>query len=89
MTFLIPLLSLARRMSRNCSRSLSSADEYPHDPSPRTASPASLRDHFSLFADNVGDFIRNLRIIRTYRLILKSNMYPRLKVRFLRMTWDF
>ena len=34
-------------------------------------------------------FIRNLRIIRTYRLILKSNMFPRLKVRFLRMTWDF
>ena len=34
-------------------------------------------------------FIRNLRIIRTYRLILKSNMFPRFKVRFLRMTWDF
>ena len=30
-------------------------------------------------------FIPNLRIIRTYRLILKSNMFPRLKVRFLRM----
>ena len=27
-------------------------------------------------------FIRNLRIIRTYRLILKPNMFPRLKVRF-------
>ena len=27
-------------MSRNCSRSLSSADEYPHDPSPRTECPA-------------------------------------------------
>ena len=33
--------------------------------------------------------IRNLRIIRTYHLILKSNMFPRLKVRFLQMTWDF
>ena len=28
-------------MSRNCSRSLSSADEYPHDPSPRTECPLS------------------------------------------------
>ena len=27
-------------MSRNCSRSFSSADEYPHDPSPRTECPA-------------------------------------------------
>ena len=27
-------------MSRNCSRSLSSADEYPHDSSPRTEGPA-------------------------------------------------
>ena len=27
-------------------------------------------------------FIRNLRIIRTYRLIMKPNMFPRLKVRF-------
>ena len=27
-------------MSRNCSRSLPSADEYPHDPSPRTECPA-------------------------------------------------
>ena len=27
-------------MSRNCSRSLSSADEYPHDSSPRTECPA-------------------------------------------------
>ena len=26
-------------MSRNCSRSFSSADEYPHDPSPRTECP--------------------------------------------------
>ena len=34
-------------------------------------------------------FIHNLRIIKTYLPILKSNMFPRLKVRFLRMTWDF
>ena len=27
-------------MSRNCSRSLSSADEYPHDPSSTTECPA-------------------------------------------------
>ena len=27
-------------MSRNCSRSFSLADEYPHDPSPRTECPA-------------------------------------------------
>ena len=27
-------------MSRNCSRSFSSADEYPHDPFPRTECPA-------------------------------------------------
>ena len=27
-------------MSRNCSRSFSSVDEYPHDPSPRTECPA-------------------------------------------------
>ena len=27
-------------MSRNCSRSFSSADEYPHDPCPRTECPA-------------------------------------------------
>ena len=27
-------------MSRNCSRSLSSVDEYPHDLSPRTECPA-------------------------------------------------
>ena len=27
-------------MSRNCSRSLSSANEYPHDSSPRTECPA-------------------------------------------------
>ena len=27
-------------MSRNCPRSFSTADEYPHDPSPRTECPA-------------------------------------------------
>ena len=32
-------------------RSPSPADDIPHSPS-RTASPASHRDHFSLFADN-------------------------------------
>ena len=31
------------------------ADDIPHSAS-RTASPASLRDHLSLFADNDGDF---------------------------------
>ena len=31
------------------------ADDIPHSAS-RTASPASLRDYLSLFADNDGDF---------------------------------
>ena len=34
-------------------------------------------------------FIRNLRVIRTYRLILKSNMFPRLIEGFLNLLKKF
>ena len=37
--------SLARKKSRNCSRSFSSADEYPHDTAPRTECSALSGPH--------------------------------------------
>ena len=42
----------SQEKSRNCSRSLSSADENPHDPAPRTECPALPRDHISLYVDD-------------------------------------
>ena len=48
--------SSARKKSRNCSRSLSSADENPHDPAPTTECPALLRDHISRYADDDDEF---------------------------------
>ena len=48
--------SSARKKSRNCSRSLSSADENPHDPTPTTECPALPRDHFSRYADDDDEF---------------------------------
>ena len=48
--------SSARKKSRNCSRSLSPADENPHDPAPRTECPALPRDHISLYADDDDKF---------------------------------
>ena len=56
--------SPARKKSRINSRSSSRAVDNPHSAS-GTVSPASLRDHLSLFADNDDEFIRSLRIIRT------------------------
>ena len=47
--------SPARKKSRINSRSPSPADDNPHSAS-RTASPASHRDHLSLFADNDDEF---------------------------------
>ena len=47
--------SSARKKSRNCSRSLSSADENPHDPAPTTVS-SFVRDHISLYADDDDEF---------------------------------
>ena len=44
--------SLARNVTRTCSRSPLSADEIPHDPAPRIESPALSRDHLSLYADD-------------------------------------
>ena len=44
--------SSARKKSRNCSRSLSSADENPHDPAPTTECLALPRDHISRYADD-------------------------------------
>ena len=48
--------SLAGKKSRNCSRSLSSADENPHDPAPTTECPALPRDHISRYADDDDEF---------------------------------
>ena len=48
--------SSARKKSRNCSRSLSSADENPHDPAPTTECPALPRDHISRYADDDDEF---------------------------------
>ena len=48
--------SSARKKSRNCSRSLSSADENPHDPAPTTECPALPRDHISRYADDDYEF---------------------------------
>ena len=50
-----PQRSPARKKSRINSRSPSRADDNPHSTS-RTASPASHRDHLSLFADNDDEF---------------------------------
>ena len=47
--------SPARKKSRINSRSSSPADDNPHSAS-RTASPASHRDHLSLYADNDEEF---------------------------------
>ena len=47
--------SSSRKKSRVNSRSPSPADDNPHSAS-RTASPASHRDHLSLFADNDDEF---------------------------------
>ena len=47
--------SPARKKSKIISRSPSPADDNPHSAS-RTASPASHRDHLSLFADNDDEF---------------------------------
>ena len=44
--------SPARKKSRTCSRSPSSADESPHVPATRIESPALSRDHLSLYADD-------------------------------------
>ena len=64
------------------------SDDIPHSAS-RTVSPAHSGTISVFLRIMMTIFIRNLRIIRTYRLILKPNMFPRLKVRFLRRTWDF
>ena len=48
--------SSARKKSRNCSRSLSSADENPHDPAPTTECPALPWDHMSRYADDDDEF---------------------------------
>ena len=48
--------SPARKKSRNCSRSLSPADENPHDLTPRTECLALPRDHISLYADDDDEF---------------------------------
>ena len=48
--------SSARKKSRNCSRSLSSADENPHDPAPTTECPALPWDHISRYADDDDEF---------------------------------
>ena len=48
--------SSARKKSRKCSRSLSSADENPHDPAPTTECPALPRDHISRYADDDDEF---------------------------------
>ena len=59
--------SSARKKSRNCSRSLSSADENPHDPAPITECPALpgttlVGMRMMMMMTNL---IRTLRIIRT------------------------
>ena len=48
--------SSARKKSRNCSRSLSSADENPNDPASTTECLALPRDHISRYADDDDEF---------------------------------
>ena len=45
--------------------------------------------HLSLFADNDDDFYSQSEDNQDLAPDTESNMFPRLKVRFLRMTWDF
>ena len=68
---------LTRKKSRNCSKSFSSAYEYPHDTASRTECLALSRSTLVCMRILISNLIRYLRIIRILLLKMRLIMPPR------------
>ena len=75
--FLLSREVLARKKSRNCSKSFSSAYEYPHDTASRTECSALSGSTLVCMRILISNLIRYLRIIRILLLKMRLIMPPR------------